>query len=131
MVYIKVMQGDTVITAEAHENPVYVCQQKNGIIVRCPEQKAQGVLSVDGSTIYQLDGTDALNLDTDYVAYFTYMTECEEIIADKDGEDSEDTTPDVPEGTPEEEVLTRAELTAKVKTLEEELTAAKILLGVE
>lgn len=131
MIYIKIMQGDTVITAEAHETPVYVCQQKNGIIARCSEQKAQGILSVDGSTIYQLNGKEALNLDNDYTAYFTYMTEYEEILSNKDNEDTEDSSPDVPENTSEEEILTRAELTVKVKALEEELTAAKILLGVE
>lgn len=44
-------------------------------------------------------------------------------------EDSEDTNPVVPdEDTP---IMTRAELTAKVQELEEQLTAAKILLGVE
>lgn len=131
MVYIKVMQGDTVVTAEAHETPVYVCRQKNGIIKRCSEQSAQGILSLDGSTIYQLDGKDSLNLDNGYTADFTYMTVYEEIIAGITEEDTEDTNPDVPEDTPEEEILTRAELTAKVKALEEELLAAKILLGVE
>ena len=131
MVYIKVMQGDTVVTAEAHETPVYVCRQKNGIIKRCIEQNAQGILSLDGSTIYQLEGKDSLNLDNGYTADFTYMTVYEEIIAGITEEDTEDTNPDVPEDTPEEEILTRAELTAKVKALEEELSAAKILLGVE
>lgn len=131
MVYIKVMQGDTVVTAEAHETPVYVCRQKNGIIKRCTEQSAQGILSLDGSTIYQLEGKDSLNLDNGYTADFTYMTVYEEIIAGITEEDTEDTNPDVPEDTPEEEILTRAELTAKVKALEEELLAAKILLGVE
>lgn len=131
MVYIKVMQGDTVITAESHEAPVYVCKQKNGIIKRCSEQSAQGILSLDGSTIYQLDGKESLNLDNGYTAEFTYMTVYEEIIAGISEKDTEDTNPDVPEDTPEEEILTRAELTAKVKALEEELSAAKILLGVE
>lgn len=131
MVYIKVMQGDTVVTAEAHETPVYVCRQKNGIIKRCTEQSAQGILSLDGSTIYQLEGKDSLNLDNGYTADFTYMTVYEEIIAGITEEDTEDINPDVPEDTPEEEILTRAELTAKVKALEEELLAAKILLGVE
>ena len=131
MVYIKVMQGDTVITAEAHETPVYVCRQKNGIIKRCSEQVAQGILSLDGSTIYQLDGKDSLNLDNGYTASFTYMTTYDEIIAGITEEDTEDTNPEVPEDTTEEEILTRAELTAKVKALEEELSAAKILLGVE
>lgn len=130
MVYIKVMQGDTVITAEAHEAPVYVCKQKNGIIKRCSEQSAQGILSLDGSTIYQLVGKESLNLDNEYTADFTYMTVYEEIIAGVEDADKEDTEPEVPAGSSADDILTRAELTAKVKELEEELQAAKILLGV-
>ena len=60
------------------------------------------------------------------------MTEYDEIISNlPPEEDSEDTTPEIPDGTDSETVLTRAELTAKVNALEDELQAAKILLGVE
>lgn len=133
MLYIKVKEGDTVVTAEAHENPVYICKQaKNNILVRCSEVHAQGILSLDGSTVYQLDGKTSLDLDNDYTAYITVMTEYEEIINNAEPEeDTEDETPDVPDGTDESTILTRAELTAKVAALEDELQAAKILLGVE
>ena len=131
MVYIKVMQGDTLITAEAHDSPTYVCRQiKNNLIVRCSEQNAQGILSLDGSTVYQLDGKASLGLEDGCTAYYIYMTDYEEIIAGLENTDEEDTNPDVPEDTTEAEILTRAELTAKVLSLEEELQAAKILLGV-
>lgn len=119
MIYIKVMQGDATVTAEAHDSPVYVCRQKNGIIKRCSEQKAQGILSLDGSAIYQLDGKDSLDLDDVCTAYQIYMTVYEEIIAGTSGKDTEDTDPEVPADTTEEEILTRAELTARVKDLEE------------
>ena len=134
MVYIKVMQGEEIITAEAHDSPVYVRRQaKNNILVRCSEQTAQGILSLDGSTVYQLDGKASLGLEDGCTAYYIYLTDYEEIIAgldDAGNTDEEDTTPEVPEGTTEEQILTRAELTAKVAELEEKLLATEILLGV-
>ena len=131
MVYIKVMQGDTLITAEAHDSPTFVCRQtKNNLIVRCSEQSAQGILSLDGSTVYQLDGKASLGLEDGCTAHYIYMTDYEKIIAEMENTDEEDTDPVVPEDTTEAEILTRAELTAKVLLLEEQLEAAKILLGV-
>lgn len=130
MVYIKVMQGDTLITAEAHDSPVYVHRQKNNLIVRCSEQNAQGILSLDGATVYQLDGKDPLGVETGGTAHYIYLTDYEAIIAGLEDTDKEDTDPVVPEDNPDADILTRAELTAKVKELEEELQAAKILLGV-
>lgn len=48
-------------------------------------------------------------------------------------DDPEDTNPEIPEGEDvnDSTVMTRAELTNKVAELEEQLAAAKILLGVE
>lgn len=133
MLYLKIMEGNTVVTAEAHENPVFICRQaKNNILVQCSEVHAQGILSLDGSTVYQLDGKPSLDLDNGYTAYPTVMTEYEEIInSQTPEEDTEDENPEVPEGTDETTILTRAELTARVAALEDELQAAKILLGVE
>ncbi|NCC06708.1 MAG: hypothetical protein EOM30_01370 [Clostridia bacterium] len=133
MLYVKIMEGDTVVTAEAHESPVFICrQEKNNILVRCPEVHAQGILSLDGSTVYQLDGKPSLDLDNGYTAYPTVMTEYEEIVnSQTQEEDTEDENPEIPEGTDERTILTRAELTAKVTELADELQAAKILLGVE
>lgn len=137
MVYIKISAEDGTVTAvEAIESPVYVLwQEHNQTAVRCSEVRSQGILSLDGSTTYQLLGKAAMpNLTL--TATLITMTEYEELVrelADQSGdeEDTEDITPEVPEDTTEDEILTRAELTAKVKTLEEELSAAKILLGVE
>lgn len=130
MVYIKVMQGDTLITAEAHGSPVYVHRQKNNLIVRCSEQNAQGILSLDGATVYQLEGKASLGLEDGMTASYIYQTDYETIIAGLEDTDKEDTEPEVPADSSADDILTRAELTAKVKELEEELQAAKILLGV-
>lgn len=42
------------VAVEAHPSPVYVYKQANGVLVRCTERKAQGILSIDGGTVYQL-----------------------------------------------------------------------------
>ncbi len=75
------MDGDTTISVEAHENPIYICrQEKNNILIRCNEIYAQGILSLDASTVYQLDGKTSLNIDNNYIAYFIPKYEYEEII---------------------------------------------------
>ncbi|MBQ9167732.1 MAG: hypothetical protein IJX67_04900 [Oscillospiraceae bacterium] len=130
MIYIKVLKDDTVVAVEAHPSPVYVYKQANGVLVRCTERKAQGILSIDGGTVYQLYEKEALANAT-MTAMVITTTEYLSLVDTLDKEDTEDTDPVVPEDTTEEEVLTRAELTAKVTALETELAAAKILLGVE
>lgn len=130
MIYIKVLKDDTVVAVEAHPSPVYVYKQANGVLVRCTERKAQGILSIDGGTVYQLHEKEALENAT-MTAMVITTTEYLSLVDTLDKEDTEDTDPVVPEDTTEGEVLTRAELTAKVSALETELVAAKILLGVE
>lgn len=130
MIYIKVLKDDTVVAVEAHPSPVYVYKQANGVLVRCTERKAQGILSIDGGTVYQLYEKDALANAT-MTAMVITTTEYLSLVDTLDKEDTEDTDPVVPEDTTEEEVLTRAELTAKVTALETELAAAKVLLGVD
>ena len=130
MIYIKVLKDDTVVAVEAHPSPVYVYKQANGVLVRCTERKAQGILSIDGGTVYQLYEKEALENAT-MTAMVITTTEYLSLVDTLGKEDTEDTDPVVPEDTTEEEVLTRAQLTAKVTALETELAAAKILLGVE
>lgn len=128
--YIKVLKEDTIVAVEAHPVPVYVYKQVNGVLVRCTERKAQGILSLDGSTVYQLYEKEALENAT-MTAMVITTTEYLSLVDELVQEDIEDTEPEIPEDTTEEEVLTRAELTAKVNALETELAAAKVLLGVE
>ena len=130
MIYIKVLKDDTVVAVEAHPSPVYVYKQANGVLVRCTERKAQGILSIDGGTVYQLHEKEALENAT-MTAMVITTPEYLSLGDTLDKEDTEDTDPVVPEDTTEEEVLTRAQLTAKVTALETELAAAKILLGLE
>lgn len=133
MKYIKVYGTDgTIVAAEAIEAPAYVrLQEKNGFMVRCAELKAQGILSADGGTIYQLEGKDPLegkNLTAVFIDVTEYTVLSETLGSDDTTEDG--TTEDqTNEGTTS--VMSRAEMATRIIALEEQLAAAKILLGVE
>ena len=115
MRYFKIIRDETILTAEAHDPPAFVkLQAKNNIKVRCSEHYAQGIISLNGQEVYQLPGKAALP-GVDKTAVEITMTEYDEIIS---GYDPEDDTPVIPDDDPEEP-LTRAELTAKVRQLEE------------
>lgn len=140
MRYIKILGPDgSVVAAEAIETPVYVrVQEKNGLIVRCPEMNALGILSADGGTIYQLEGKAPLD-GKDMTAIFIDVTEytvLSESLGASDGDD-EDNGDDAGGETAGEDqptggtVMTRAEMSARIIALEDELKAAKIMLGVE
>lgn len=130
-IYIKVL--DTAGEAASVEKltpPVYVCKQpRNGLIIRCIDTMAQGVLDVTGDKIYQLKGTEPIEQAVATAVIIT-TAEYEELLATLDtgnAPDPEDTQPEVPEGTEAEDVMTRAELTAAVNQLSADqaaLTAA-------
>ena len=67
MVYFKILSADgTVKSVEALADPVYVCwQTRNGILIRCDKRDAQGVMSGDGNTIYQLQGKQLSGVESD------------------------------------------------------------------
>lgn len=134
MVYFKILSADgTVKSVEALADPVYVCwQTRNGILIRCSRQDAQGVMSGDGNTIYQLQGKQLSGVESDELlsAVSITLAEYEELAAQVGTTDPDDDTPVNPPDDPETEILTRAQLTEKVLALEDELAAAKILLGV-
>lgn len=138
MVYFKILSADgTVKSVEALTDPVYVCwQTRNGILIRCEKQDAQGIMSGDGNTIYQLQGKQLSGVESDELlsAVSITLAEYEELAAQIGTTDTaDDTDPDdeVSEASDTgAEILTRAQLTEKVLALEDELAAAKILLGV-
>lgn len=140
MRYIKILGADgSVVAAEAIETPVYVrVQEKNGLIVRCQEMNALGILSADGGTIYQLEGKAPLD-GKDMTAIFIDVTEytvLSESLGASDGDDEDDGDDAGGETAGEDQptggtVMTRAEMSARIIALEDELKAAKIMLGVE
>ena len=122
MIHFKILDDEGVVVgAEAYEDPVpYVkMQERNHILVRCSEQEAEGLLASDNNTIYRLEGR-TLNSDeaTDLTAVFIAEAEYDEIVLVLDPPDPEDDDPEIPDGTDEEEVLTRAELTELVRQLQ-------------
>ncbi len=131
--YIKVLKDDTIIAVEAHPSPVYVYKQENGVLVRCTQRKAQGILSIDGSTVYQLFEKTPLGNAT-LTAMVITTTEYQQLVDTLDeppeagGESGGETENPGGEETP---VMTTAEMRQRILTLEEELAATKVLLGVE
>ena len=108
MIYLKVLDADgNFVSAEAIETPIYVkYQSRNKLLLQCPALHAQGIVSANGSETYQLDGRDAIPGMVHTAVCITQAT---------DPEDNNPTPPD----DPGIEVLTRAQLTAKVAELEE------------
>ena len=119
MVYIKIMKDDTIIAVEALPSPVYVGKQRNGVVVRCPKFKAQGILSANGDSIYQLENKDKLD-NAPLTAIPITTTEYQNLAASLDELPSEDTEVEV-EVTEEPSLMTIAEMRARILALEEML----------
>ncbi len=133
MLYIKIIKNDTVIAVEAHSTPVYVYKQPNGVLVRCSQVKAQGILSVDGSVVYQLEGKEQIGENALLASVITtteYLTLVETLddIPEEDTDGDIDTPTDDPSG---DKVMTTTEMRERILALEEELAATKIILGVD
>lgn len=81
------------------------------------------ILQNETGNVYE----EAIDVEGAPYTYSEYEESAEDIPEDEI--DPDDATPENPEG--ESTIMTRAELTAKVAELEEQLAAAKIILGVE
>lgn len=129
-IYIKILNDDgSAASVEELTDPVYVYKQpSNGLIARCIDTLAQGVLDAKGEKIYQLEGKETVARAAATAVIIT-KAEYEELTATlgtDTGEDPEDITPEIPEDSGEEP-MTRAELTAAVNQLSADqvaLTAA-------
>ena len=121
MVYIKIMKDDTIIAVEALPSPVYVGKQRNGVVVRCPKFKAQGILSANGDSIYQLENKDKLD-NASLTAIPITTTEYQNLAASLDELPSEEVENEVEvEVTEEPPLMTIAEMRARILALEEML----------
>lgn len=134
MTYIKVTDGiGTVVAAEAIETPVYVrVQEKNGLIVRCPERNALGILSADSSVAYQLEGRVAIP-DAELTAALISQLEYDALATTLE-ETATETPEDAGTGETQEQevVMTPAKMYLRIKDLEAEnkaLTAQVTELG--
>lgn len=120
-IYIKIVDDTgAVVAVEELTPPVYVYKQpSNGQIARCIETLAQGVLDAEGANIYQLYGKEPIDRAVATAVVIT-TAEYDELLLSlgtTEGEDTEDTDPEVPEGTTEGKIMSRAELTVAVNQL--------------
>jgi len=121
MIYIKVLDRDgNLRRVDALEDPFFV-RHENGVLTRCREAVAEGLL-LDSDLVVNYGAGLGAELTAEQIPVAEYDT------LQVDPPDPEDTEPEVPDDT--ERPMTRAELTEKVNQLEEQLEAAKILLGV-
>lgn len=131
MVYLKLQDTDgTVVGIEEINNPTYVCyQERNSILIRCSEKEAQGIMSANENTIYQIHGKEKLQgieeqlLDAFFIDDFEYevLKNTIDEISDSVSETSvtDDTEVD------EIKILTSAEMVQKINTLEKALEAER------
>lgn len=120
-IYIKIVDDTgAAVAVEELTPPIYVYKQPgNGEIVRCIETLAQGVLDAEGANIYQLYGKETIDRAVATAVVIT-TAEYDELLLSlgtSEDEDIEDVDPEIPEGTDETEVMTRAQLTAAVTQL--------------
>lgn len=121
MYYLKICSADgTVVAAESIENPVYLMKQENGLVVRCPETKAQGVLSADGSVKYQLYGRDSLGVeDVILNAIFIAADEFEHLETELDDVERDEPVEETESHEEEKEPkMSLAEAKARIRELE-------------
>ena len=119
---------------EALADPVYVCwQTRNGILIRCDKRDAQGVMSGDGNTIYQLQGKQLSGVGSEELlsAVSITLAEYEELAAQVGTTDPDDDTPVNPPDDPGTEILTRAQLTEKASkdAMSQMLTATRNIVS--
>ena len=89
------------------------------VIVILPLSLLTGALVQEGANIYQLYGKETIDRAVATAMVIT-TAEYDELLLSlgtSEGEDKEDTEPEVPEGGDAGEVMTRAELTAAVNQL--------------
>ena len=116
MRWFKIIEDGETKTAVEYDSPVWV-RMKNGILLRCSEGQAQGILHYDGIEVFLLQGKAPIpgreNIRT---AVEITMTEYEKIInEDYDDEDIPDPDPD--EDT--EEQMTIRQMRERIKELTE------------
>lgn len=140
MIYYKVMLDGAVVDAVTEESCCKYVERSRLVLFCSIDDAPQGIASSRLGKYYHVEGwpefpeavTDSGGtVQVEEIEETAYTELTATLDAGEEPSDSEDTDPEVPEGTEEADVLTRAELTAKVAELEEQLAATKILLGVE
>lgn len=124
----KIVLNTTIMDAQKTLNYVY-WQVKNHLLLVGRSDLANGIVSSDGSTVWHLDGYPEFTEGTYETVKAVEITdeEYEELVKQLEiGTVEEPEDPGVGET-----VMSAQEMRSKILTLEDELAAAKILLGVE
>ena len=124
----KILLNTTVVDAQKTLNYVY-WQVKNHLLLVGRSDLANGIVSSDGSTVWHLDGYPEFPEGSYETVKAVEITdeEYEELVKQLEIGTVEE--PEDP-GTGET-VMSAQEMRSKILALEDELAAAKILLGVE
>ena len=124
----KIVLNTTVVDAQKTLNYVY-WQVKNHLMLVGRSDFANGIVSSDGSTVWHLDGYPEFPEGTYETVKAVEITdeEYEELVKQLELGTVEE--PEDPGAG--ETVMSAQEMRSKILTLEDELAAAKILLGVE
>lgn len=124
----KILLNTTVVDVQKELNYVY-WQVKNHLLLVGRSDFANGIVSSDGSTVWHLDGYPEFPEGSYETVRAVEITdkEYEELVKQLElGTVEEPEDPGVGET-----VMSAQEMRSKILTLEDELAAAKILLGVE
>lgn len=124
----KILLNTTVVDAQKMLNYVY-WQVKNHLLLVGRSDFANGIVSSDGSTVWHLDGYPEFPEGSYETVKAVEITdeEYEELVKQLELGTVEE--PEDPGAG--ETVMSAQEMRSKILTLEDELAAAKILLGVE
>jgi len=124
----KIVLNTTVVDAQKNLNYVY-WQVKNHLLLVGRSDFANGIVSSDGSTVWHLDGYPEFPEGSYETVKAVEITdeEYEELVKQLEIGTVEE--PEDPGAG--ETVMSAQEMRSKILTLEDELAAAKILLGVE
>ena len=124
----KIVLNTTIMDAQKTLNYVY-WQVKNRLLLAGRSDFANGIVSSDGSTVWHLDGYPEFPEGTYETVKAVEITDEEYEDLVKQLEIGTGEEPEAPGAG--ETVMSVQERRSKILTLEDELAAAKILLGVE
>lgn len=124
MIFVKVTDRNGVtLSIEAVQYPSYFKREHtNNILVGCSLQEAEGIQLPGKIGLCLIEGRSLGEFETNdmNIATFVSLSEYEEYDETNKLVDPEDESPQIPEDVPEETILTRAELTQRIESLEEQ-----------
>lgn len=130
MVFIKLKNSEgTVVSVEAVSDESWAkYQQKNNIIIRCPQHEAEGIYNYNGSKVYQLNERNEMHGEdvvTGLIAIVIPEWEYENLLNEIEVPAVEEADESVIEKTSEEKVISNSDLYLMVSELKGEVDNLK------